>query len=48
MSPELKAAPHLWVTPGSDPGPAGMTYLGTITRDYQGEPLAPYSVYISR
>lgn len=48
MSPEMRAAPHLWVTPGADAGSANATLLGTITRDYRGEPLATYSVYLAR
>jgi hypothetical protein len=47
MSAELKAAPHLWVNPGSGGSSSGnMTYLGTITRDYAGEPLASYQVFL--
>jgi hypothetical protein len=49
MAPNLSAAPHLWVTPGAGGVSSGnRTYLGTITRDYRGEPLASYQVYLIR
>jgi hypothetical protein len=46
MSAALQAAPHLWITPGAGGGSANMTFLGTITRDYAGEPLDTYAVYL--
>ena len=45
--PALRSAPHLLVNPGSGgESDADRTYLGTITRDYQGEPLASYQVFL--
>ncbi|MEO8756390.1 MAG: glycosyltransferase family 39 protein [Devosia sp.] len=47
MDPAFRAAPHLIVNPGSGGASDGnQTYLGTITRDYAGEPLASYQVFL--
>ena len=48
MSTALEAAPHLWINPGSggSSSSADKIYLGTITRDYEGEPLAAYQVFL--
>ncbi len=46
MDPALRAAPHLLVGPSGSKGPAGATPLGKVTRDYAGEPLARYQVYL--
>lgn len=48
MSDEMRAAPHLWITPGPGGSASGMTFLGTITRDYQSELLDQYAVYLVR
>ena len=44
MDPALRAAPHLFIGPGG--GPAGAVPLGTVTRDYDGKPVASYRVYL--
>ncbi len=46
MDPALAAAPHLLVDPAAPPPDA--VDLGTITRDYAGEALAGYRVYLVR
>jgi hypothetical protein len=47
MDEVLRDAPHLFVEPGASPNPAaGATPLGTITRDYAGQALASYQVYL--
>jgi len=43
--PALMAAPHLLVAPGAGAPPANAPLLATITRDADGDPLEPYSVY---
>ena len=43
MDASLRAAPHLLIGNGA---PNGAISLGAVTRDYAGEPLASYPVYL--